>query len=173
VRRPGRAFVLSYRVRRTIAASLRGETAADDEGSRRVLALDYGRARIGVAASDPTRRLAFPHSVVANDAPPNEVPAELLGLVLEVRPAEVVIGIPLNMDGSRGGMAEEAAEFGRQLAERSGVRVVEWDERLSTARAERTLRESRRRGRARRQKGRTDAVAAAHMLQSYLDRSDV
>lgn len=141
----------------------------DENGSGRVVALDYGRARIGVAASDPTRSLASPHSVVANGRPPTRPPAALVDLILRLNPLEVVIGIPLHMDGSRGEMAAEAAEFGRALGELAGVRVVEWDERMSTVRAERTMRDSGRRRRS--GDGRADAIAAAHVLQAYLDRS--
>lgn len=143
----------------------------DDDTSGRVVALDYGRARIGVAASDPTRFLASPHSVIPSESKPTRPPEALVELILQLRPLEIVIGIPLNMDGSRGEMAEEAAEFGRALGERTGLPVVEWDERLSTVRAERTLRDAGHRRRSQRGSDRTDAVAAAHTLQGYLDRS--
>ncbi len=147
------------------------ERTANDGNSGRVIALDYGRARIGVAASDPTRFLASPHSVIANRAPPTRPPAALLDVILQLRPLEIVIGIPLNMDGSRGEMADEASEFGRALGQTTGVPVIEWDERLSTVRAERTLRDAARRRQTQRDADRTDAVAAAHTLQGYLDRS--
>ena len=146
------------------------EQTVDDDAPGRVVALDYGRARIGVAASDPTRFLASPHSVIANQPPPTNPPQELLDLILQLRPVEVVVGIPLNMDGSRGEMADEAAEFGRALGESTGLPVIEWDERLSTVRAERTLRDAGHRRQTQRDKQRTDAVAAAHTLQGYLDR---
>ena len=142
-----------------------------DASSGRVVALDYGRARIGVAASDPMRVLASPHSVVANRPPSTRPPATLVDLILQLRPFEIVIGIPLNMDGTRGEMADEAAEFGRAMGQVAGVPVVEWDERLSTVRAERTLRSAGRRRQAQRDEDLTDAVAAAHTLQGYLDRS--
>ena len=145
---------------------------ADHDGSSgRVVALDYGRARIGVAASDPTRVLASPHAVVPNRPPPTRPPDTLVDLILQLRPVEIVIGIPLNMDGSRGEMAREAAEFGRAVGRLAGVPVVEWDERLSTVRAERTLRDAGRRRQSQRDGEAADAVAAAHTLQGYLDRS--
>ncbi len=147
------------------------ERIDDCDSSRRVVALDYGRARIGVAASDLTGFLASPHSVVANDPPPTRPPEALLDVILQLQPVEIVIGIPLNMDGSRGEMAEEAGAFGRAVAASGGVPVVEWDERLSTLRAERTLRDAGRRRQTQRNRSHTDAVAAAHILQGYLDRS--
>jgi putative Holliday junction resolvase len=151
--------------------SAASERTNNDGNSGRVVALDYGRARIGVAASDPTRCLASPHSVVANDPPPARPPEALLDVILQLRPFEIVIGIPLNMDGSRGEMADEAAEFGRSVGLAAGVPVVEWDERLSTVRAERTMRDAGHRRQTQRDRGHTDAISAAHTLQGYLDRS--
>jgi len=146
--------------------------AEDDRRSGRVVSLDYGRARIGVATSDPTRCLASPHSVIANGPPPTRPPDALLDVILQLRPIEILVGIPLNMDGSRGEMAEEASEFGRAVGQLAEVPVVEWDERLSSLRAERTLRDAGHRRQTQRDRGRTDAVAAAHILQAYLDRSE-
>lgn len=146
------------------------ERTEDDGSSGRVVALDYGRARIGVAMSDPTRCLASPHSIVANQPPPTRPPEALLDAILQLRPVEIVIGIPLNMDGSRGEMADEAGEFGLAVGRLAGVPVIEWDERLSTLRAERTLRDAGQRRQSQRGEDRTDAIAAAHILQAYLDR---
>ncbi len=161
------------------------------------MAVDYGRARLGIAVSDPSRTVAFPHSALEASPKPTEPPAALLALVASVAPAEIVVGIPLRLDGTPGEMANEAREFGRALGEATGVSIIEWDERLSTVRAERTIRETgrsggrrgqRRRpqggqpsarggargggargGRADAEKGRADMVAAAHFLQSFLE----
>lgn len=73
---------------------------------------------------------------------PPEPPDALLRLVEEVRPSEIVVGIPFNMDGSEGEMAKETRQFADALTARTGVQVVEWDERLTSAQAERTLREA-------------------------------
>lgn len=134
----------------------------------RVLALDYGRRRIGVAVSDPTRTIASPHSVVRNEGKPSEPPEDLLALVEEIDPAVLLLGIPLEMDGSEGEMAREIRAFGDRLRETSGRRIVEWDERLTSAGAERFLRESGVRRAERRERGRTDMLAATMMLRSYL-----
>ena len=86
----------------------------------------------------------------------------------ELDPAAILVGIPFSMDGTAGEMAEEARAFARALEEATGVRTIEWDERLSTARAEREiLSMNPPRGR-RRPKGRTDEMAAALMLSAYL-----
>ena len=95
-------------------------------------------------------------------------PEPLLDLIRELDPSEIVVGIPLGMDGSEGKMAVEARAFAVAVAERTGLPVREWDERLSTARAKREIRslgESRKR---RREKGRYDMVAASLVLRNYL-----
>lgn len=137
----------------------------------RLMALDYGRRRIGVAVTDPTRTIAAPHGVVETAkrrAPAGAVPAALAELVAELDPAAILVGIPFSMDGTAGEMAAEARAFARALEEATGVRTIEWDERLSTARAEREIL-SMGLPRGRRQpKGRTDEMAAALMLSAYL-----
>jgi len=132
------------------------------------VALDYGRSRIGVAASDPTRTIASPHSTVPNPGEPTDPPPALVALLAELAPSTVVLGIPYQMDGSAGEMALEAREFGRKLAEATDLPIVEWDERLSSAGAERALREmALPRGR-RREKGSVDRIAAAMLLRAFL-----
>ena len=137
----------------------------------RLMALDYGRRRIGVAVTDPTRTIAAPHGVVERAkrrAPADTVPDALAELVAELDPAAILVGIPFSMDGTAGEMAEEARAFAQALEEVTGVRTIEWDERLSTARAEREIL-SMDPPRGRRQpKGRTDEMAAALMLSTYL-----
>jgi len=78
------------------------------------------------------------------------------------------VGIPLEMDGTAGEMAAEVRAFAAALAERAGVEVVEWDERLTSARAEREIRALGLRKSRRREKGRTDEMAATLMLTDYL-----
>lgn len=139
-----------------------------------MVALDYGRRRIGVAASDPTRTIASPRAVVETTGaspPPGEpaaVPEALVSLLRELAPAKVVVGIPLRMDGGEGAMAREARAFGRAVAERTGLEVIEWDERLTTQLAERALASLELPRRKRREKGRADMLAAAALLRSFL-----
>lgn len=135
----------------------------------RVVGLDYGRRRIGVALSDPSGVIASPHGVVEKkgDAP-DRLPDELVDLLESVEADRVVVGVPLHMDGRAGEMAEEARAFAGALRERTGLPVEEWDERLSSSAAERALIETGAPARVRREKGRVDAMAAALTLRAYL-----
>lgn len=133
------------------------------------MAVDYGRRRIGVAASDPTRTLVSPRATIRNRGAPAEPPEDLLRLLRELEPEEIVVGIPLEMDGGSGEMAEEVRDFLERLRTSTEVPVVEWDERLTTEEARDYLREGggspTRRGR---DKGRLDRAAAAVLLRRYL-----
>lgn len=146
-------------------------TAERGEATGRILAIDYGRRRIGLAVSDPTRTLASPHSVVPNEDPPADPPEQLLRVIREIAPARIVVGIPLDMEGEEGEMAREAREFRRSLSERCQVPVVEWDERLTSALAAQVLMDSEPRRSRRRRKGRLDETAAAVLLRGYLASS--
>lgn len=133
-----------------------------------MVGLDYGRRRIGVAVSDPTRTIASPHSAVSTSGPPDRIPDELLRLLQTVEARLVVVGIPISMDGSEGEMAKEARRFGKALTARTGLPVVEWDERLSSAQAERELQRLDLPRGKRRAKGAADRMAAAMILRGYL-----
>ena len=133
----------------------------------RVLGLDLGDVRIGVAISDPGRRVAVPMGTVHTGAP-----ADLKAIAALVRDNEVmlvVVGHPLTMSGGPGTRARHAEEFVSALRQVLPVPVVLQDERLSTVEAERALRESGADGRDRRRS--VDRSAAAVILQSYLDRA--
>ncbi len=146
----------------------RGEDYALSPAPGRVMALDYGRRRIGIAISDPGRILASPHSTIEHRGARGEPPAALLSLIRTLEPAEVVIGIPFNMDGSEGEMAREARRFGRRIAAELDIRIVERDERLSSIEADRRLKETGLSRQRRREKGRRDMLAAAVLLEDYL-----
>ena len=135
------------------------------------MAVDYGRRRIGVAASDPMRIVSKPRCVVGAGTPPKEPTDELLALVQDLEPSIILVGIPLHMDGSEGEMALEAREFGQRLGARSGVPIVEQDERLSTVEAERRIRELGLPKKKREQKGLKDMIAAAILLEDYMRES--
>jgi putative Holliday junction resolvase len=130
--------------------------------------VDYGRRRIGVAVSDPGRVLASPHATLENRAPADEPPSALLELVQELEAVDIVVGIPLNMDGSEGPMAVEARAFARRLSQATGLPVHERDERLSSVEAERRLRDLELPRGKRREKGRRDRLAAAVLLEDFL-----
>lgn len=131
-----------------------------------VLGLDLGDARIGVAVSDPDRRLAVPVGTVHVGQPPGEMRA-IAALVREHEATLVVMGLPLSMSGERGTQAQLALNFADALGGFLDVPVVFQDERLSTVEAERGLRDAGITGRDRRRV--VDRSAAAVILQSWLD----
>ena len=139
-----------------------------NSGQGRIVALDYGRRRIGVAVSDPGRVLASPHSTIEHWSAAGEPPAALLELLKQLDPTEVLIGIPLNMDGSEGAMVAEARRFGSRIGELLELPITERDERLSSVEADRRIRESGLSRGKRREKGRRDMVAAAVLLEDFL-----
>lgn len=131
----------------------------------RLLGIDSGERRIGVAVCDPLGIVAMPLTVI-------ELPAKAaLRAIAEIAQREgaeqIIVGLPLSLDESEGSQAVRAQRFGRALQAATGLPVVFWDERFSTAEADRLMLEaglSRRRRDARR-----DAAAAAIILQDYLD----
>lgn len=134
-----------------------------------VLGFDFGRRRIGVAVGQGITRSATP--VTTLDARSGEPDwPQLLALINEWRPTELVVGLPYNADGTPHDLTHEAETFVRSLAERSGLAVHTVDERLTSIEAERTLRAGRAEGRRRVAKGHVDAVAACVILESWLNR---
>jgi RNAse H-fold protein YqgF len=132
----------------------------------RILGLDVGRRRIGVAVSDELGLTAQALTFVENTGD-EDVIAALADLVERYGVGRIVIGLPKRTDGTLGPEAEYVLAFGRRLAEGLGVPVEFWDERFSTAEAERLLVSAgMRRSRRRRV---VDQVAAAIVLQTYLE----
>ncbi len=131
-----------------------------------ILGIDYGRKRIGVAVSDVGRRIASPLSTVdASDNAP--AVASIKSLAEKHGADEIVVGLPRSMNGSLGPMARETMKFVEELRTSVDVPVQTWDERLTTAQAEREMISADMTRAKRRQK--LDKVAAQIMLQSYLD----
>ncbi len=131
----------------------------------RVIGLDLGDARIGVAICDPDRRLALPLGTIHVGRPPGELIA-VRDLAREHDADLVVLGLPLHLSGDEGDAAAKARAFAEGLAA-TGLRVELHDERLSTVEAERALRDAGVPGRDRRRS--VDAAAATVILQSWLD----
>ena len=131
-----------------------------------VLGLDLGDARIGVAISDPDRRLAVPVGTGPVGQPPGERVA-IATIARERDVAIVVVGLPITMRGERGTAAAKAEAFADALRAALTVPVELHDERLSTVEAERALAAAGTRGRDRRRV--VDASAAAVILQAWLD----
>ncbi|MGH2631336.1 MAG: Holliday junction resolvase RuvX [Actinomycetota bacterium] len=142
----------------------RDEEAAGPPG--RVLGLDLGDARIGVAVSDPDRRVAVPHGTVRVGQPPGELKA-VAALVGDLGISVVVVGHPRSMSGASGPRAQQAEAFADALRAVVAVPVELQDERLSTVEAERALREAGIAGRRRREV--VDESAAVVILGAWLD----
>lgn len=142
--------------------------AAEPGAKGRILALDVGRVRIGVAVSDEERTVASPHSVLVRRGRARDFPS-IAHLCEELGATLVVVGLPLSVDGTPTPMAGEIARFTRRLeAFLAGrARVVAWDEAMTTVEAEAMLGDRGIRGRKRRQV--VDKVAAAVLLESYLN----
>ncbi len=136
----------------------------------RILALDLGARRIGVAISDPTGTIAQGLEVIDRQAEGN-VLTQIRRRVAVNLVERIVVGLPLRMDGSEGVEAEKVRRFVNRLREVVGVPVDVQDERLSSAEADRMMIAADV-SRARRRR-RRDAVAAALILQTYLDRRRV
>ena len=131
----------------------------------RIMAVDYGDARTGLAFSDLSAMLVGEAFIIEEWN--MESLAERLSAEAEKRDVgRIVLGKPLNMDGSAGPRAEKSAALAELLREKSGLEVVLWDERRTTVDAHRILSETGNRGKKR--KAKVDAVAAALILEGYL-----
>ena len=133
----------------------------------RVMAVDYGDARTGVAISDPTGLLAG-YTAVVRGHRPEAVAAEIAALAKERGVEELVLGFPRNMDGTDGARAELYRAFATLLKEATGLEPVLWDERRTTIEAHDILHASGKRMKDHRKN--VDAVAAALILEGYLTR---
>lgn len=158
-----------------------------DRKVARVLAVDYGRARIGLAIADAGAGMPQPLAVLAR-VNRNEDMRRLRELVREHSVKQIVVGLPLRLDGTRGEMAEEAERFAQRVRKQIGIPVKMVDERLTSWEAERLLEEyegriiqtparfktrkenSEKRGK-KKEKGKhsVDAIAAAVILREYLE----
>ncbi len=159
----------------------------------RLLGVDFGTVRIGLAVSDADRKIASPLTTYTRRGwriedgesrmengesnstagpasilhPPSSILVYFKGLVEEEEIGQIVVGLPLHTDGREGQKAVEARRFGRWLAEVTGLPVMFWDERFTTVEAERHLLAAGMTNK--RRKARRDRVAAQILLQSYLD----
>jgi len=134
----------------------------------RIVSIDYGNARIGLAVSDPGQILATPLRAMATRKTLRDTAAAILVEFSSYEPIEkFVIGLPLLMNGKESPGSKVVRELAAILEELSQRPVVLWDERLTTAQVERTLKEAEMRRKKRVQY--LDAMAAGVILQSYLD----
>ncbi len=130
----------------------------------RILGIDHGDVRIGIAMSDETAFLASPLTTVQNS---KAAITEIVSLVVEHNVETIVVGLPRNMNGTYGSATEKVRAFIEKLSAKTDVPIVEWDERLSTVSAHNNLREAGLDGR--KHKKVIDKVAARIILQNYLD----
>ncbi|MDP1834841.1 MAG: Holliday junction resolvase RuvX [Chlamydiales bacterium] len=139
----------------------------------RIVSIDFGLARIGMAVSDERKIIAMPLPTIKADKKleqtAQKIAAELVAIAEKggYDIEEIVVGLPLKMDGQIGLMADEVHQFVDMLRQSIGVPIVLWDERLTSVMAERSMRESNM---TRKQRAKNvDRVAAVIILQNYLD----
>ncbi len=131
-----------------------------------ILSVDYGDKRTGIAVCDKLEMLASPVCVIT-EWNAEALADKIVSVAVERRAEEIVVGLPRNMDGSKGFRAEACEELGKLIGERTEIPVKFWDERLTTVSAHRILSENNVRGKKR--KAVVDAVAAEIILQNYID----
>jgi putative Holliday junction resolvase len=132
----------------------------------RLLGVDYGTVRVGLAISDPDRKIAFPLTTYTRRSRDSDA-TWIRNLVAEERIVGLVVGLPVHTSGDEGVKALEARAFGAWLTEATGLSVVFYDERFTTVLAESALWEAGLTHKKR--KARRDRVAAQMFLQAYLD----
>ena len=130
----------------------------------RVLGLDHGSRRVGIAVSDPLRITAQPLEVVAR----SRAVARVAGLVAEYEVNEIVVGLPTSLQGGEGAAAVAARQFATEVARATSINVTYIDERFTTAIAERAMLAAGAKRQTRRES--LDKVAAAIILQAFLDQ---
>jgi putative Holliday junction resolvase len=131
----------------------------------RLLALDVGKKRIGIAISDPMQITARPHLTIQRT---KNSPAEIAKIAAELEAEKVLIGLPLHLNGTEGEQAKETRSFASKLAQHLREIQIEFvDERLTTVEAEERLAD--RRGSWHKKRNQIDSYAAASILQNYLN----
>ena len=134
----------------------------------KIMSVDYGDARTGIAFCDENEILASAYCVIEEKFQP-KLAEKIKSIVLQEKPKKIVIGLPRNMDGSYGFRAERCRELGTLLAGVCDIPVVYEDERLTTVIAHDILSSNNVKGKKRKQS--VDAVSAVVILQSYIDRN--
>jgi putative Holliday junction resolvase len=132
----------------------------------RILGIDHGTKRIGIALSDEGKLIALPFELIAAE-PRSQFFERLKQILCEKAVALIVVGMPRNMDGTYGPAATKVQEFVASLKEAVDIPIQTWDERLTSVQANRFLAEAQVRRDKRKEK--VDQMAAALLLQSYLD----
>ncbi len=131
-----------------------------------ILSVDYGDKRTGIAVCDKLQLLASPVCVLT-EWNVEVLAQKIVDIALEKKAEQIVVGLPKNMDGSKGFRADACEELGNIIKSKTDIPIVFWDERLTTVSARRILSENNVRGKKR--KAVVDAVAAVTILQNYID----
>lgn len=131
-----------------------------------MLSVDYGDRRTGIAVCDKNQILATPVCVI-NEWNADSLADKIIALAEEKRAEKIVIGLPKNMDGSKGFRADACEELGNIIKSKCSIPVVFWDERLTTVSAHKILSDNNVRGKKR--KAVVDALSAEIILQNYID----
>jgi len=142
---------------------------ADQNAGRhqRIMGIDFGTTRIGISLSDPLQIIAQPFTTLGNEP---GVIAQICTLAAEQEVGLIVVGMPLNLKGEKGKKAQEVEKFIDEVSKATTIEVVHWDERFTTSIAHQTLLTmGTKRGERRTKKGRVDSMAAAILLQGFLD----
>lgn len=134
----------------------------------KIMSVDYGNVRTGIAFSDKNETLASPYTVIKETYQPKLI--DKLCEIIKIENAEkIVVGLPRNMDGSYGFRSDECRELGERLKETCGLPVFYQDERLTTVMAHDILSANNIKGKKRKET--VDAVSAVMILQSFLDKN--
>jgi putative Holliday junction resolvase len=132
----------------------------------KIMAIDYGNTRTGIAFCDKNEILASPYDVICESYLPKLVD-KLISVIDKENPEQIIIGLPRNMDGSYGFRCDECRKLGEDLAKQTEIPIDYQDERLTTVMAHNALSENNVRGKKRKET--VDAVSAVMILQSYID----
>ncbi len=139
----------------------------------KILGIDYGKVRVGIAVSDDSSTIAFGRKVIDNN---KHLYNELKKIITEENISQIVLGYPLNLKGQKTQQTLETEKFENELvavlagnAETAGIAVTRWDERFTSSLAADSMLESGMKKKKRQDKGNIDIISAALMLQSYLD----
>ena len=132
----------------------------------KIMAVDYGNTRTGIAFCDAKEILASPHSVIKETYQPKLI-AKICEIISAEKPEKIVIGLPRNMDGSYGYRCDECKKLGEELGKAVDIPIDFQDERLTTVLAHNALSDNNVRGKKRKET--VDAVSAVMILQSYID----
>lgn len=136
----------------------------------RILAIDYGERRVGLAISDPTATIAQPLPTLVRRAGKRPPIAQILEIISGNDVVEAVVGLPLPLSGEDNDWTQSVRDFANKLETRAGIPVRLLDERMTSVRAERAVRELGLKKSQREQKERIDSAAAILLLQMHLDQ---